>query len=143
MAVGEGLVTYEWYTRVIVIGSLSFMLSVEVRCHWRGRRALSVVSSYHTKSPTVLEGPEASSIGLLVTLDRIMTLDITPKKSNDAKGVLRWAALFLGELRDGLTMVRARNDALNGRKARRLNLFCLSQTSHYLKLYRSTCKVHS
>jgi MFS family permease len=34
-----------------------------------------------------------------------MTLDITPKKSNDAKGVLRWAALFLGELRDGLTMI--------------------------------------
>lgn len=28
-----------------------------------------------------------------------------PQKSENAKGVLRWAALFLGELRDGLTMV--------------------------------------
>ena len=47
-----------------------------------------------------------------------MTLDITRKKSDDAKGVLRWAALFLGELRDGLTMVRvpAISDALNGAK---------------------------
>lgn len=39
---------------------------------------------------------------------------ILPKlrpKADDAKGALRWAALFLGELRDGLTMVRQR--ALN------------------------------
>ena len=34
--------------------------------------------------------------------------DIIPKpqKTANAKNVLRWAALFLGELRDGLTMVR-------------------------------------
>jgi hypothetical protein len=33
--------------------------------------------------------------------------DIIPKpqKTANAKNVLRWAALFLGELRDGLTMV--------------------------------------
>lgn len=30
---------------------------------------------------------------------------IRPKKSSDARGILRWAALFLGELRDGLTMI--------------------------------------
>ena len=34
-----------------------------------------------------------------------MTVDIGPKKSDNARGVLRWAALFLGELRDGLTMI--------------------------------------
>lgn len=28
------------------------------------------------------------------------------KTTDDAKSALRWAALFLGELRDGLTMVR-------------------------------------
>jgi hypothetical protein len=34
--------------------------------------------------------------------------DIIPKpqKAANTKNVLRWAALFLGELRDGLTMVR-------------------------------------
>jgi hypothetical protein len=34
--------------------------------------------------------------------------DIIPKpqKVANTKSVLRWAALFLGELRDGLTMVR-------------------------------------
>lgn len=30
---------------------------------------------------------------------------IRPKKSDDARGILKWAALFLGELRDGLTMI--------------------------------------
>lgn len=34
-----------------------------------------------------------------------ITDTLTPKKSNNAKRSLRWAALFLGELRDGLTMV--------------------------------------
>jgi hypothetical protein len=29
------------------------------------------------------------------------------EKKEQTKGILRWAALFLGELRDGLTMVRA------------------------------------
>lgn len=33
-----------------------------------------------------------------------MSDDLIPKTT--AKGSLRWAALFLGELRDGLTMVR-------------------------------------
>jgi hypothetical protein len=28
------------------------------------------------------------------------------EKTESTKGLLRWAALFLGELRDGLTMVR-------------------------------------
>jgi hypothetical protein len=28
-----------------------------------------------------------------------------PQKNENAKSVLRWAALFLGELREGLTMV--------------------------------------
>ena len=48
---------------------------------------------------------------LLLSKDRktsTMTLtDIVPKpkKSDNTKSVLRWAALFLGELRDGLTMV--------------------------------------
>jgi hypothetical protein len=34
--------------------------------------------------------------------------DIIPKpqKTANTKSVLKWAALFLGELRDGLTMVR-------------------------------------
>ena len=33
------------------------------------------------------------------------------EKTKRTKGLLRWAALFLGELRDGLTMVRVdRND---------------------------------
>ena len=31
---------------------------------------------------------------------------VRSKTTNDAKSALRWAALFLGELRDGLTMVR-------------------------------------
>lgn len=39
-----------------------------------------------------------------------MSIDLVPKKSDNAKGVLRWAALFLGELRDGLTMVRTSCD---------------------------------
>lgn len=49
-----------------------------------------------------------TEVPLLVIAKRLintMTLNITPKKSENAKGVLRWAALFLGELRDGLTMV--------------------------------------
>ena len=29
------------------------------------------------------------------------------EKTEQTKGILRWAALFLGELRDGLTMVRS------------------------------------
>ena len=53
--------------------------------------------------------------------------DITPKPQNknaNAKNALRWAALFLGELREGLTMVwestcadcdiRISDDAING-----------------------------
>ena len=52
-----------------------------------------------------------------------MTLsDIIPKpqKTENTKTVLRWAALFLGELRDGLTMVSRQQtlhtvkDAWNG-----------------------------
>ncbi len=37
-----------------------------------------------------------------------MSESIIPKnqKTDNIKGHLRWAALFLGELRDGLTMVR-------------------------------------
>mmetsp|Transcript_12406 Transcript_12406/g.26807 ORF Transcript_12406/g.26807 Transcript_12406/m.26807 type:complete len:524 (-) Transcript_12406:194-1765(-) len=34
-----------------------------------------------------------------------MTATIVPKKSSNAKGVLRYIALFLGEVRDGLTMI--------------------------------------
>jgi len=40
------------------------------------------------------------------------------QKTEKTKGLLRWAALFLGELRDGLTMVRhSTRRSLNGRQS--------------------------
>ena len=87
------------------MGRLSFISSVEVPLVV----VIGGVEKLRASSHNLLQGTGGwrhSSIGLLVTLDSTMTLDITPKKSDDAKGVLRWAALFLGELRDGLTMVR-------------------------------------
>lgn len=79
---------------------------------WWSLAALSValsrlVVTTRTVDPCIVRTTyRYSSVVSLVTLDNTMTLDIAPKKSDDAKGVLRWAALFLGELRDGLTMVR-------------------------------------
>lgn len=55
------------------------------------------------------------------------------QKSGKAKQSLRWGALFLGELRDGLTMVCRKNDA----DTPRMVLLGLTQ----LLPDRSICKV--
>jgi hypothetical protein len=53
-----------------------------------------------------------------------MTDVVIPKhqKTENTKSTLRWAALFLGELRDGLTMVRP--NAASRENVRWISLAC-------------------
>jgi hypothetical protein len=48
------------------------------------------------------------------------------QKTEQTKGLLRWAALFLGELRDGLTMV-SRHVTPNGHYGTETDPFLLDQ----------------
>lgn len=62
-----------------------------------------------------------------------MTDVVIPKhqKTENTKSTLRWAALFLGELRDGLTMVRP-----NAIRERAMDYHCL-----FLSAQRDSLKI--
>jgi hypothetical protein len=46
----------------------------------------------------------------MATTEKIIPINKITRGKDNAKSNLRWATLFMGELRDGLTMVSLRED---------------------------------